>query len=188
MPTVRPPRPAAAPLLRPEALIGALGWARWSRPGVADRAWLIRAAAVPWSPAPLAAALQAAGAGPLRAVGLAAAGGAWRLSAEAWDAAAAAALGAPTLAAGLRSGPPPLLVVHHEGGPLEDLPEPTLLGLCDWICGALPAALPPGGAGLRLLLPIGPGRLPDSAGLAERALTAALNTAEDLGLGHLLPA
>lgn len=188
MPTVRPPRPPAAPLLRPEGLAAAPGWARWSRPGLADRAWLVRAAAVPWSPAALGAALQAAGAGPLRAVAVSAEGGAWRLSAEAWGAAAAAALGAPDLAAGLRAGPPALLVVGHEGGPLEDLPEPTLLGLCDWIAGALPAALPPGGAGLRLLLPIGPGRLPDSAGLAERALTAALNAAEDLGLGHLPPA
>lgn len=185
MPLPRPPRPGA---LRPEALSSLPGWARWARPGPADRAWMLRAASTRWAPEPLAAALEAAGAGPVRAVELSARAGSWRLSAEGWEQAFAAALGSETVRKGLRAGPSPLVVCTLDGGPLEDLPEPTLLGLGAWIAEGLTSALPRPGAGLRLLLPVGTGRLVDAAGQIERVLTAALNAAEDRGLGHLPPA
>ena len=63
-----------------------------------------------------------------------------------------------------------------------------MLGLVAGIAEAMTSAVPRPGAGLRLMVPLGPGRLVDAAGQIERVLTAALNAAEDRGLGHLSPA
>lgn len=170
----------------PQGLPETLGWARWCRPGRADRAWLVAPAAGRWSAPELAQPLAALG--PMRTASVAAQTAGWRISPAHWTAGLLEALGAPSLEAALDpSAPPPLVVLHVEDGPLEDLPEPTLLSLAAWIRGPLCAALPPGGAGLRLLMPVGRGRLPDGEALALRVLTEALNEAENAGLAHLPP-
>ena len=177
-------RPRSTPSVRLEGLPDASAWGRFARAGRADLAWLVPHAAGPWSAEPLVGLLAAGG--PRRALSLPARAASWRLSADHWTSALLAPLSVGSLADALGPGLEPLVVVlHHEGGPLEDLPEPTLMSLAEWISGPLCAALPPGGAGLRLVLPLGRGRVDDGHDLAQRVLTEALNEAEHHALGHL---
>ena len=179
-------RTGSAPAFEMGQLPRSLAWGRFTRPDRSDRAWLVAPAVGRWSAAALAPAL--AGLGPVRLASVSAQTSAWRLSPEHWTSGLLQALGAASLADALDGGaPPPVVVLHLEDGPLEDLPEPTLLSLGAWISGPLCAALPKGGAGLRLVLPLGRGRLSEGHELAVRVLTGALNEAEHAGLGHLLP-
>ena len=177
-------RNRTSPSVHIDGLPAAVAWGRFARAGQADLAWLVPHAAGAWSAEQLLGLIDAGG--PRRALSLPARTSSWRLSADHWTSGLLAPLGAGSLADALGPGREPLLVVlHHEGGPLEDLPEPTLMSLARWISGPLCAALPAGGAGLRLLLPLGPGRVADGHDLAQRVLTEALNDAEDHALGHL---